>query len=250
MATTSPLLNLPAEIRVQIYTEALCPSTTLCLTGSATHRFAAFPKVSPSLLQTCRQIAHEARGFLHENNQVCIAVNAHDTTWPIVSDGRLPPSVRRRLRHVTVLLDCSANFRASYEDVDFDAFADFTALRTLRVAIIAHEGVFAPVTQNDHEQQEQQQEDQPQVRLVQLLSQVLERVPPDVVALGGFDQDPVQEKFLGDLLRMRRRERRDPQNLQPLSVHELQSAVDVARKEVCERRSGGSGGDESDGPAA
>jgi len=130
---TSPLLSLPAELRLQIYTHTLAPTGSLYLHTTKTKRHAVTPSINLSLLLTCRQIHHEARGILYLENTITFVVDAHDTTWPTISEKRLPQPVLEKLVHLCVLLDCTGPFRAEYADVDFTPFAALTSLKTLRL---------------------------------------------------------------------------------------------------------------------
>ena len=130
------LLRLPAELRNRIYEYALAPTGTICLSTSKSKRFATSPVVAPALLATCKQINEEATGVLYSENSICISVDAHDTCWPTISESRLPQRILEKLQHICIILDCTAYFRASYEDVDWCAFTALTSLRTLRIAVV------------------------------------------------------------------------------------------------------------------
>lgn len=129
----SRLLSLPAELRLEIYAHALAPTGSLYLHTTKSKRHAVSPAIPTSLLQTCRQIHSEAKGILYLENTVTFTIDAHDTTWPTISEKRLPQAVLEKLVHACVLLDCTAPFRAAYSDVDFTPFAALTSLRTLRL---------------------------------------------------------------------------------------------------------------------
>lgn len=172
MAETSPLFLLPAELRLQIYTHALSPTGSLYLHTTTTKRHACTPSVNPSLLLTCRQIHHEAAGILYLENTVTFTVDAHDTTWPTISEKRLPQHVLEKLVHVCVLLDCTGPFQAGYGDVDFGAFGALTSLKTLR---LRHLGVANEVLRQD-------------LDFVPLVREILERVPRSTKVVYGPEE--------------------------------------------------------------
>ena len=130
------LLELPAELRMRIYEYAIAPTGFLALTSTKNKRRATVPILAPCLLATCRQIHSEAAHILYAENSICITVDAHDTCWPVVAESRLPQYVLERLQHLTVLLDCTSYFSASYEDVDWCAFGALISLKTLRLSLI------------------------------------------------------------------------------------------------------------------
>lgn len=138
MATRCHLLALPAELREQIYNLCLCPTGVLHLTTTKSKRHATSPILAPALLATNRQINREASDLLLAN-EICLILDAHDTCWPIISETRLPQNVLEKLEHVFFILDCTSNFRASYEDVDFTALEALISLKKLRLAVMFDE---------------------------------------------------------------------------------------------------------------
>ena len=132
------LLALPAELRLRIYSFALAPTGSIYLHRTPSKRHAVTPSsISPALLATNHQIHSEATGVLYVENTVHIAVDAHDTAWPAINEARLPQPVLQRLEHLCVLLDCSAVLWGRYGSVDFGAFTALTALKTLRLRVLA-----------------------------------------------------------------------------------------------------------------
>ncbi|KAK5135609.1 hypothetical protein LTR08_005089 [Meristemomyces frigidus] len=130
------LFDLPPELRLRIYSYALAPTGVLSITTTKTKRYAVTPDITPLLLATCKQIHHEAHDILYAENEVCFAIDAHDTCWPTVSERRFPQRVLQRLQHVCLILDMTAPFRADYADVDFAALEALIELRTLRMAMV------------------------------------------------------------------------------------------------------------------
>lgn len=162
------LLDLPAEIRNSIYRYALAPTGCVVLTSTKSKRFAITPNLAPALLATCHQIHKEAADILYAENTVCITVDAEDTCWPTIAENRLPQQSLEKLQHLFVILDCTAHyFNASFADVDWAPFSALTALKTLRVAILHHRNSyrFTPTFLTES--------------VVELLTQVLERVPAE-----------------------------------------------------------------------
>ncbi|EMC94175.1 hypothetical protein BAUCODRAFT_150378 [Baudoinia panamericana UAMH 10762] len=135
-SNTFRFFDLPAELREQVYHHVLAPTGDLTLTSTKSKPFAIRPVINLGLLRSCRLIDREANGVLYNANEVCIVLNAHDTYWPTISERRLPQAALQKIRHLSVILDCTEYFNASYADVDFDAFNSLTALRTLRIAMV------------------------------------------------------------------------------------------------------------------
>ncbi|KAI5361868.1 hypothetical protein Slin15195_G055190 [Septoria linicola] len=132
------LLSLPAELRNQIFEEALCPTGTLHLTTTKSKRYATNPIISPPLLATNHQIHNETKPLLL-SNEICLTLDAHDTCWPVIAETILSQPILEKLEHVFLILDCTANFRADYEDVDFTALEALISLKTLRLAVVYDE---------------------------------------------------------------------------------------------------------------
>ncbi|KAF2716381.1 hypothetical protein K431DRAFT_289452 [Polychaeton citri CBS 116435] len=130
------LFNLPAELRLQIYSYALAPTGTLALSSTKAKRHSVVPIIAPNLLRASRQIHREASPILYTDNIVLIAADCHETCWPLISDTKLPPTARVKLEHLMLVCVCVGRFRAQYQDVDFEALQSFTALKTLEVAVI------------------------------------------------------------------------------------------------------------------
>lgn len=170
---SSPFLRLPAELRLQIYTHALAPTGSLYLHSTRSKRHAITPAISAALLRTCRQIHDEAAGILYLENVVTFTIDAHDTTWPTISEKRLPQPVLEKLVHICVLLDCTCPFRAEYSDVDFTPFAALTSLKTLR---LRHLSVANEALRQD-------------LRFQPLVSEILERIPASTHVLYGPGED-------------------------------------------------------------
>ena len=178
------LMELPAELRLGIYEYALAPTGTICLTRSRDKRYATTPVVAPTLLATCRQINEEASSILYEQNSVCIAVDAHDTCWPTVSESRLPQHVLERLQHVCVILDCCGSFRATYEDVDWNPFSALISLKTFRITVLAPQSAQQfgpyPLSSETH---------------APLIQQLLERIPATTEVLYGTVTGSAEQEF-------------------------------------------------------
>ncbi|PPJ54026.1 hypothetical protein CBER1_02949 [Cercospora berteroae] len=182
------LLSLPAELRTQIYEEALSPTATLHLTSTKTKRHATLPILAPSLLATNHQINQECSSLLYSNNEICIIIDAHDTCWPIISETRLPQPVLEKLELVFLILDCTASFRADYEDVDFTALEALKSLKTLRLAVVFDRasglgeiyGEFNPLTE------------------------ILSRVPASTRILCGVGEDSAPARYLAEAVRKKK----------------------------------------------
>jgi len=163
-----PLFNLPSELRVRIYEYVLAPSGVLCLNSTSSKRCAVDPIATPALLATSRRIHRECSDILYAQNEICIAVSAHDTRWPAISEKRLPQPVLARVQHMCVILDCTNYFNASYADVDLAAFEALVALKTLRISMVYRENYPSQRLAPLHI---------PQLREYNVVAQVLERVP-------------------------------------------------------------------------
>lgn len=181
------LLSLPAELRTQIYEEALCPTGTLHLSSTKTKRHATLPVLAPSLLATNHQINEECHNLLY-SNEVCIIIDAHDTCWPIISETRLPQSILEKLEHIFLILDCTASFRADYEDVDFTALEALKSLKTLRLAVMYDSASGL---------REIYEEFNP-------LTEILSRIPASTRILCGVEEDSPQAKYLAETVRKKK----------------------------------------------
>ncbi|CAK1364641.1 unnamed protein product [Cercospora beticola] len=182
------LLSLPAELRTQIYEEALSPTATLHLTSTKTKRHATLPILAPPLIATNHQINQECSSLLYSNNEICIIIDAHDTCWPIISETRLPQSVLEKLEHVFLVLDCTASFRADYEDVDFTALEALKSLKTLRLAVVYDSASGL---------REIYEEFNP-------LTEILSRVPASTRVLCGVAEGSQQAEYLAEAVRKKK----------------------------------------------
>ncbi|KXS95795.1 hypothetical protein AC579_9941 [Pseudocercospora musae] len=137
-----PFLSLPPEVRNRIYEWCLCPTQILSLTRTKSSRFATTPTITPQLLRTNKKIYNECgqnHSYLFEN-EICLSLDAHDTSWPVISETRLPQHVLERLEKVCMVFDVTETFRASYrEDVDFTALTALTNLTNLRLGVVFDE---------------------------------------------------------------------------------------------------------------
>jgi tetratricopeptide (TPR) repeat protein len=79
------LLDLPREIRDQIYTHILCPAANLHTTSEETH---TYTYTHSSLLLSSRQLHHEASRILHEQNTfVKISTPFPESKYQVAEDG-------------------------------------------------------------------------------------------------------------------------------------------------------------------
>ncbi|KAI4851854.1 hypothetical protein E4T44_01875 [Aureobasidium sp. EXF-8845] len=79
------LLDLPREIRDQIYTHILSPTANLHTTSEETH---TYTYTHSSLLLSCRQLHHEASRILHEQNTfVKISTPFPESKYQVGEDG-------------------------------------------------------------------------------------------------------------------------------------------------------------------
>ena len=188
------LFDLPPELRLRIYEMALAPAGILYLTSTNVRRRAVIPAITPALLATNHQIYHEASKILLDQNEVTIRVDAHDTCWPTISEARLPQEVLERLQHFCVILDCTDYFNASYADVDFDAFAALTSLKSLRLTSIYRRNqpnqVLAPLHI-------------PQLKDFNVVAQILERIPASTKLYFGTEKGSKQHEAVEVLLEVR-----------------------------------------------
>lgn len=215
------LFDLPPELRLRIYEYALAPSGVLCLTSTKTKRFAVEPLPTTQLLATCRKIHSEADGILFSDNEICITVDAHDTCWPTISEKRLPQRILEKLQHMCVILDCTSNFRADYDDVDLAAFKALTALKTMRIAVIYRKyDDFQPVgpwPERSHN----------------IGAQLLERIPASTVVSYGTTPNSQQDGMLVKAVSTRMRAQRDECTIEQASAAVLEAAatdvVDLVR---------------------
>lgn len=187
--TRCHLLELPSELRLRIYEYALAPTGTLTMTRTKAKRFATEPVLAPTLLPTCRQIHSEAASILYNENTVCITVDAHDTCWPTIAEARLPQRVLAKIQNLSVILDTTSYFTASYADVDWKAFSALTSLKKLRLVIITVADYLAFL-------------DSPNLKRAvhELLTEILERIPASTeVSYGtanGFEERKLSDRAL------------------------------------------------------
>lgn len=189
------LLELPAELRLQIYVHALAPTGSIALTSTREKRKATIPIVGPTLLRTCRGVYQEAADILYTDNSICITIDAHDTCWPTISEARLPQRVLEKIQHMTIILDCTTFSRAAYEDVDWMALTALTSLKTLRITIlrvIGNPGGPMRLTSVRHPDMYDR-----------LLIQVLERIPASTQVIYGTADD-CEERKIVDAVKARR----------------------------------------------
>lgn len=213
--TRSRLLDLPAELRIRIYEYCLAPTGTLCLTATKSKRYATTPRLAPSLLQTCRQIYTEAQDLIHEQNRVCFSIDAHDTSWPVISEKRLPQYVLERLEHAAIVLDTATTFYSSYHNIDWTALTALVSLKTLQLSIIWQREASSttPASWMD---------------FYDLLEEVIERIPRNTAITYGTEEGTPERELLGTVVERRQRGRTGAgwgqHGAGPVSVQELTAA--------------------------
>ncbi|KAK4502578.1 hypothetical protein PRZ48_006004 [Zasmidium cellare] len=224
----SPFIALPPELRLQIYANALHPTSTLTLTSTPTHRHAITPHITPSLLAVSRKIHAEASPLLYTDNTLALTLDAHETYWPPISEARLPQHVLEKIRHLCVVFDCTAIFHFRYAEVDFAAFEALVSLKTLRVAVIhTTEGFWGGTGRNAV------------ARCVALLTEVLMRVPRDVKVLCGIEEGTQEGELLEEKLMARRQGRQRPDVIQVVEKGDLEAAVAQIPDEIRGVKNGG-----------
>jgi hypothetical protein len=217
-------LELPAELRIRIYEYALAPTGSLALTSTRTKRHATVPILAPALLTTCRQIHSEAANLLYAENSICITVDAHDTCWPTIAEARLPQRVLEKLQHMTVLLDATSYFNASYSDVDWTAFSALVSLRTLRIGLITVGGL--PAGTNFVTRRLRHLPD----LIAELLPEILERIPASTELVYGTNADSEQRKISDHAIQVRERGRLDKLTVMEVGAYELaEIALEVTK---------------------
>ena len=184
------LLELPAELRLRIYEHTLCPTGTVKLTRTKAKRFATQPVLAPAILATCRQIYDEASSMLYKYNTISINIDAHDTTWPVIAEARLPQRVLEKLQRLSVTLDARSYFHNNYNDVDWKPFAAMTSLKMLRLALITTNSTsFGFRTVPDI--------------VMELLPEILERIPADTKVLYGTEDGFEERHISGQAVEVR-----------------------------------------------
>lgn len=213
----SRLLALPAELRNRIYEHVFCPTGVLTLTSSGTKRAIVLPAISPQLLATCSQINQEARGLLYSENEIIIHVDAHDTCWPLLSENRFPTRVLSKFQHVCLLLECTAFFSASFDDVDFSPFMGMTALKSVRLAIIRDQlRNSVPAASFAHR--------------VELLEHLLPTLPARVEVACHLEPRSQQQDYVDHIISMRNIGRPDDESVIQISGEEITNALAVANQ--------------------
>lgn len=191
-----PLLLLPPELRLQIYAWALHPTGTLTLFSTPSKRHHILPHISPALLRTNTQIYHEAQSLLYAENELILTIDAHETSWPTISESRLPQSVLSKIQCLFIILDCTSPFRASYEDVDFTAFSALVSLKRLRVAVL--------YSDEDRQEEAQMEGGEGTVKGPRdcqvLFEQILSRTPKAVEVLCSYENGSPQDDRMEELI--------------------------------------------------
>ena len=234
MATRCHLLALPAELREQIYNQCLCPAGVLHLTTTKSKRHATTPILAPALLATNRQIHREASDLLLAN-EICLILDAHDTCWPIISETRLPQNILEKLEHVFFILDCTSNFRASYEDVDFTALEALISLKKLRSVVMYDE---ASGLEDVFEE-------------FNAMTEILSRVPASVKIVHEVVEGSQQAEYLREAVENRMGHlnnwsnggfipRNAARNIKTIEQDALKAAVNAIERDVRGNKSGGS----------
>lgn len=197
-ATPGPchLLLLPSELRLQIYAWALYPTGTLTLTSTPSKRHSVLPQISPALLRSNTQIYHEAQSLLYAENELILTIDAHETSWPTISESRLPQSVLSKIQNLFIILDCASLFRASYKDVDFTTFSALVSLKRLRVAVLYSDA--------DWQEREQAGEEEEAVKgprdCQELFEQIVSRVPKAAEVLCSYENGSLQDDRVQELV--------------------------------------------------
>lgn len=130
-------LDLPAELRLRIYTHVLAPSGTICLCRSFKH--AQYGKghdwLPVALLQTCTQIYNEASEVLFDRNLFVLneleGIQRCDCQRPrrILSGKPLPPHVYPRIMHLRLPVGILMH------PCNLLALQSMVALKTLQIRI-------------------------------------------------------------------------------------------------------------------
>ncbi|KAI7364758.1 hypothetical protein KC354_g5433 [Hortaea werneckii] len=189
------LWDLPSELRLRIYEYALAPTQHLHLSRTQTKPFSVTPATTPQLLTACRQIHREASPILLDQNEICIAVDAHDAASPVIPSHRLPPPVLQRIRHLSVILDCTNYFNLSYSDTDLSPFSSLISLRTLRLAMVYRRNHATQVLAPLHI---------PSLREFNLVAQVLERIPAATEVVFGTEEGSLQREIVREVIERRK----------------------------------------------
>ncbi|KAI7237989.1 hypothetical protein KC330_g2856 [Hortaea werneckii] len=189
------LWDLPSELRLRIYEYALAPTQQLHLSRTQTKPFSVSPSITPQLLTACRQIHREASPILLDQNEICIAVDAHDAASPIIPSHRLPARVLQRIRHLSVILDCTNYFNLSYSDTDLTPFSSLTSLQTLRLAMVYRRNHATQVLAPLHI---------PSLREFNLVAQVMERIPAATEVVFGTEEGSLQREIVSEVIERRR----------------------------------------------
>ncbi|WPH04937.1 Hypothetical protein R9X50_00783400 [Acrodontium crateriforme] len=189
----SPLLALPAELRLSIYECALAPTGVLALHATKTKRRAVTPMVSPALLCTCKQICREATAILYRENEITVLIDAHDTCWPTLAENRLPQRVLEQLRSFCAVLDCTGFLASSYSDVDFGPFAGLSQLRILRVGVLYRKITRTGLPGSEDEVVTSYGSDE---KLATCMTELVLRIPSNCSVIFGLEEGSHQEDFL------------------------------------------------------
>lgn len=109
-------------------------------------------------------------------------MDVHDTFAPVINESRLPQPALEKLQHVCLICDATANFQASYEDVDFTPLSALVSLKTLRLCIL-----FTSSPQTATEVLP--------ASVLALTAQILERVPASTRIICELESGSPQQKL-------------------------------------------------------
>ncbi|SMR60428.1 unnamed protein product [Zymoseptoria tritici ST99CH_1E4] len=179
------VLDLPPELRMEVLKSALNPGF-ISLRSCAHHLPAGtFPEVSPALLQTSKQIRHEAKDLLLENTLI-VNVWVDCSSRSVVNPHQLPRHLHPSIKHLTIVIDFTPIITSSATERDWRPFQRMTNLKTLRICAI--NGITktsgSSVRRDDIYQG--------------CVKAVVERVPKDCIVSYGPDA-PAEEAHIADM---------------------------------------------------
>ncbi|KAK5125279.1 hypothetical protein LTR85_000955 [Meristemomyces frigidus] len=103
-------LDLPPELRLWVYREALAPGHIALHSNGNNHltdenRHVTPAHLAPNLLRICKLVHKEAREILYSENTICINVACEHGCKPLISQAQVPDTALPRLKSVMLVFD-------------------------------------------------------------------------------------------------------------------------------------------------
>ncbi|KAJ9624875.1 hypothetical protein H2203_004825 [Taxawa tesnikishii (nom. ined.)] len=102
------LLDLPAELRLRIYTYILAPTHSIQINYDySTASYKKNPTISPELLQVNKKVHAEAKRIYYEANTFFLPSEVFEKSWPII-DLQMREEALPKLRSLFIVLELNS----------------------------------------------------------------------------------------------------------------------------------------------